>query len=154
MRDGLQIEDAGIPIERKVALLDALSKTGLKRIVVGSFVSPKYTPQMARVDELMAQFHPEPGVTYLALALNQKGVERARKWVPPLTIESGRPLLYCHMCDVFIRRNNQSLADARDVAVARDHRACTSRRRARGGHRTQCHVRLELRRATSRSTWR
>ena len=53
MREGMQIEDANIPIDAKVALLDALSETGLKRIVVGSFVSPRYTPQMARIDELM-----------------------------------------------------------------------------------------------------
>jgi hydroxymethylglutaryl-CoA lyase len=42
--EGRQIEYANIPIDAKVALLDALSETGLKRIVVGSFVSPRYTP--------------------------------------------------------------------------------------------------------------
>jgi len=111
MREGMQIESANIPIDKKVELLDALSETGLKRIVVGSFVSPKYTPQMARIDELMHKFHPKPGVTYLALALNEKGVERAQAYAPPLTMERtngwvrGRPKLFCHMCDVFIRRN-------------------------------------------------
>ena len=111
MRDGLQIEDANIPVDKKVALLDALSETGLKRIVVGSFVSPKYTPQMKHIDEIMHKFHPKPGVTYLALALNAKGVERSQEYSPPLTIERsngwvrGRPKLFCHMCDVFIRRN-------------------------------------------------
>jgi hydroxymethylglutaryl-CoA lyase len=45
MREGMQIEDTHIPIDAMVALLDALSDTGLKRIVVGSFVSPRYTPQ-------------------------------------------------------------------------------------------------------------
>jgi hydroxymethylglutaryl-CoA lyase len=107
MREGMQIEDANIPIDAKVALLDALSETGLKRIVVGSFVSPRYTPQMARIDELMQKFHPKEGVTYTALALNQKGVERAKEYSPPLTIErgSGRPTLRVHMCDVFARRN-------------------------------------------------
>ncbi|MFH1605526.1 MAG: citramalate synthase [Pseudomonadota bacterium] len=111
MREGMQIESAKIPMDKKVALLDALSETGLKRIVVGSFVSPKYTPQMALIDELMHKFHPKPGVTYLALALNEKGVERAQAYSPPLTMERsrgwvrGRPKLFCHMCDVFIRRN-------------------------------------------------
>jgi hydroxymethylglutaryl-CoA lyase len=107
MREGMQIEDATIPIDAKVALLDALSETGLKRIVVGSFVSPRYTPQMARIDELMQKFHPKEGVTYTALALNQKGVERAKEYSPPLTIVrgSGRPTLRVHMCDVFARRN-------------------------------------------------
>jgi len=111
MREGMQIESANIPTDAKVALLDALSETGLKRIVVGSFVSPKYTPQMACIDELMQKFHPKPGVTYLALALNDKGIERAQKYAPPLTMERtsgwtrGKPKLYCNMCDVFIRRN-------------------------------------------------
>ena len=111
MREGMQIESANLPIDQKVALLDALSETGLKRIVVGSFVSPKYTPQMARMDEIMHKFHPKPGVTYLAVTLNPKGVERAQAYAPPLTIERaggmfrGKPTLRCHMCDVFIRRN-------------------------------------------------
>ena len=81
MREGMQIEDANIPIDAKVALLDA-PETGLKRIVVGSFVSPRYTPQMARIDELM-QFHPKEGVTYMALALNEQGVERAKQYSHP-----------------------------------------------------------------------
>ena len=107
MREGMQIEDANISIDDKVTLLDALSETGLKRIVVGSFVSPRYTPQMARMDELMSKFHPKEGVVYTALALNERGVERAREYSPPLTLErgSGRPTLSCHMCDIFVRRN-------------------------------------------------
>jgi len=111
MRDGLQIEDARIPVAQKAALLDMLSATGLKRIMVGSFVSPKYTPQMACMDELMQSFSPRSGVTYLALTLNAKGEERARAYSPPLTIERdngwlrGRPRLACHMCDIFTRRN-------------------------------------------------
>ena len=60
MRDGLQIENADIPIAAKIRLLNALSETGLKEINVGSFVSPKYTPQMAKVDELMQGFTPKP----------------------------------------------------------------------------------------------
>ena len=95
--EGMRIEDANIPIDAKVALLDALSETGLKRIVVGSFVSPRYTPQMARIDELVQKFHPKEGVTYTALALNEQGVERAKQYSPPLTIErGGRPTLRVH----------------------------------------------------------
>ena len=111
MREGMQIEDADIPIDDKVALLDALGETGLKHIVVGSFVSPRYTPQMARIDELMGKFKPREGVTYTALALNEQGVERASAYSPPLTVErvAARPGLPVHMCDVFTRRNtNQS----------------------------------------------
>ena len=105
MREGMQIESAAISVEDKVRLLDALSDTGLKKIAVGSFVSPKYTPQMARIDDIVSRFHPKPGVTYSALALNQRGVERAMAFSPPLTIEHDRPSLTCHVCDVFARRN-------------------------------------------------
>ena len=106
MREGMQIESKDIPVDQKVELLDALSETGLKQIVIGSFVSPKYTPQMQRIDEIVTKFHPKPGVMYTALALNPKGLERAKQYAPPLTIvRSRRPQLRVHQCDVFIRRN-------------------------------------------------
>jgi hydroxymethylglutaryl-CoA lyase len=112
MREGLQIEDANIPVEQKIRLLDALSKTGIKQINVGSFVSPRYTPQMAHIDEIVQGFKPEPGVTYTALALNDRGVQRAREYAPPLTVGRGTFSLGCHQCDVFVRRNaNRSQAD-------------------------------------------
>ena len=101
-------------MEKKVALLDKLSQTGLDQITVGSFVSARYTPQMACMEELASKFHPRPGVTYLALALNVRGVERAQAYSPPLTVErdSGKPKLSAHLCDVFVRRNvNRSQAD-------------------------------------------
>ena len=106
MREGMQIEDANIAVDDKIELLDQLSDTGLKNIVVGSFVSPKWTPQMERIDEIVTRFTPKPGVTYTALALNSRGVERARQYSPPLTIERDPyPRLSAHMCDVFTRRN-------------------------------------------------
>ena len=105
MREGLQIESASISVDDKVRLLDALSETGLPEIVVGSFVSPKWTPQMERIDELVQRFRPKPGVKYVALALNDRGVERAKAYAPPLTIERSIPTLRVHMCDVFTKRN-------------------------------------------------
>ena len=106
MREGMQIEDAQISVDDKVGLLDMLSETGLQQIVVGSFVSPKWTPQMERIDEIVTKFKPKPGVTYTALALNSRGVERAKAYSPPLTIERDAfPRLNVHMCDVFVRRN-------------------------------------------------
>ena len=109
---GLEPTHSEISIDDKVELLDALSETGLKQIVVGSFVSPKWTPQMERIDELVTRFTPKPGVTYTALALNSRGVERAKAYSPPLTIERDQyPRLGVHMCDVFVRRNtNRSQA--------------------------------------------
>ncbi len=105
MREGMQIESASISVDDKVRLLDALSQTGLKTIMVGSFVSPKYTPQMAEIDELMRRFTPVEGVKYVALALNQKGRERAKEFSPPLSRASMPPVLFTHLSDTFVRRN-------------------------------------------------
>ena len=106
MREGMQIEDANIPVSSKVELLDALSETGLRRSLSAPSSARTYTPSMARIDEIVTKFHPKPGVKYLALALNPKGIERAKQYSPPLTIErSERPSLRVHQCDVFIRRN-------------------------------------------------
>ena len=105
MRDGLQIESADIPIEAKIRLLNALSETGLKEINVGSFVSPKYTPQMAKVDELMKGFTPKPGVKYTYTALNDRGNERAKEYMPPLSPKVSESFTRVDMCDVFAQRN-------------------------------------------------
>jgi len=112
MREGMQIESKDISVEDKIRLLNALSETGLPRITVGSFVSPRYTPQMERIDEIVQGFTPKPGVIYNAVALNDRGVQRAREYSPPLTVGGGIPGLNVHLCDIFIRRNtNRSQAD-------------------------------------------
>lgn len=115
LREGMQIEDASIAPEDKVRLLDALSAAGLKTLIVGSFVSPTWVPQMARVEEVIAGFTPHDGTTYTALALNARGVERrARLTAPagPLTPLPDVPRSTIHLCDVFVRRNtNKSQAD-------------------------------------------
>jgi hydroxymethylglutaryl-CoA lyase len=105
MRDGLQIESPDIPLEAKIRLLDALSETGLKEIAVGSFVSPKWTPQMACMDDLVRGFHPKPGVRYVYTALNDKGLERAREFTPPLSQKVHEHSTRVDMCDVFAQRN-------------------------------------------------
>ena len=105
MREGMQIESVDISIDDKVRLLEALSEARLPLIVVGSFVSPKYTPQMAEIDELMTRFAARPGVRYAAVALNDKGRERAAAFTPPLSSPTGPPELFCHLCDTFTRRN-------------------------------------------------
>ncbi|HEY1983699.1 MAG TPA: hydroxymethylglutaryl-CoA lyase [Xanthobacteraceae bacterium] len=76
-REGFQIEKAAIPTGRKIALIDALSQTGLARIQIVSFVNPKAVPGMADADEVVDGITPRPGVAYTALWLNEKGFERA-----------------------------------------------------------------------------
>ena len=111
MRDGLQIERADISVGDKIRLLDALSETGLKEIAVGSFVSPRWVPQMACIDELVKGFHPKPGVTYSATALNEIGRERLRQYCPPLSDERYQAQTQVYLCDVFAQRNvNRTIA--------------------------------------------
>jgi hydroxymethylglutaryl-CoA lyase len=76
-REGIQIEKAIIPTERKIALIDALSGTGLKRIQTVSFVNPKRVPGMADADEVLQGITPAEDVQYTALWLNKQGLERA-----------------------------------------------------------------------------
>jgi len=111
MRDGLQIERADISVANKIRLLDALSETGLKEIAVGSFVNPRWVPQMACIDELVKGFHPKPGVTYSATALNELGRERLRQYCPPLSDARYQAQTQVYLCDVFAQRNvNRTIA--------------------------------------------
>lgn len=77
-RDGLQNEPRLIPTAEKVALVDALSQAGFRRIEVASFVSPKWVPQMADGADVLATITRAEGVSYAALTPNLKGFERAR----------------------------------------------------------------------------
>jgi hydroxymethylglutaryl-CoA lyase len=76
-RDGLQNEVKTVPLEVKVELIDRLSATGLPVIEAGSFVSPKWVPQMADTAEVLARIRRAPGVRYPVLVPNMKGLEAA-----------------------------------------------------------------------------
>ncbi|HKP65890.1 MAG TPA: hydroxymethylglutaryl-CoA lyase, partial [Casimicrobiaceae bacterium] len=72
-RDGLQNEQAMVPTDVKVALIDRLTDAGLPAIEATSFVSPKWVPQMADAAEVMARIARKPGVRYPVLTPNLKG---------------------------------------------------------------------------------
>lgn len=76
-REGFQFEKGPIATARKVELIDALSHTGLKQIQVVSFVPPQNVPGMADASEVVAGFTPNPDVDYVALWLNERGLQRA-----------------------------------------------------------------------------
>ena len=76
-REGFQIEPGPIPTESKIALIDALSETGLNKIQVASFVNPKRVPGWADADEVVARFNRREGVRYDVLWLNERGFKRA-----------------------------------------------------------------------------
>lgn len=76
-REGFQSEQSSIRTEDKIAFINALSMSGLKNIEVTSFVSPKWVPQMADAEIVLASIKRVPGVSYRAAYLNLKGLKRA-----------------------------------------------------------------------------
>ncbi len=76
-RDGLQNEHEFIPTERKVALINALSCTGVASVQVTSVVHPRAVPQLADAEQVMASIERRPGVRYTVLVPNMRGAERA-----------------------------------------------------------------------------
>ena len=76
-RDGLQMEAQFVPTEDKIALIDALSATGLAKIEVTSFTSPTAIPALRDAEIVMREIQRVPGVVYTALVPNVRGAERA-----------------------------------------------------------------------------
>ncbi len=76
-RDGLQNEKQLIALQDKLDLISGLGEAGLKVIESGSFVSPKWVPQMADSADVFAKLERKNGVTYTALTPNLKGFELA-----------------------------------------------------------------------------
>ncbi len=76
-RDGFQIEPDWIPTDRKVEVVDRLSATGVPRIEVTSFVSPKAIPALRDAEEVMARIQRRSGTRFSALVPNDKGAVRA-----------------------------------------------------------------------------
>src|SRR4051794_5903437 len=76
MRDGLQLE-APLPLEAKLAMLEALVATGVRRIEATSFVSPKAVPALADADQVAAELSRWGDVHWSALVANPRGAVRA-----------------------------------------------------------------------------
>jgi len=77
LRDGFQMEPTFVPTEQKVALINRLGRTGLAKIEVTSFTSPKAIPALADAETVMRQIDRGAGVQYSALVPNVRGCERA-----------------------------------------------------------------------------
>ncbi len=79
-RDGLQIERQLVPLEKKVAWIDKLIRSGVDVVQVGSFVHPEKVPQMATTDEIVAYFRKTANrhgpAVLSALVLNERGLDR------------------------------------------------------------------------------
>lgn len=79
-RDGFQLENVFIPTDRKIDTVDALSRTGLSKIQVTSFVRPQAVPQLQDAEEVMRAIRRQEGVEYAVLVPNAKGAERAQPY--------------------------------------------------------------------------
>lgn len=105
-REGFQSETAPISTEEKVTFVNELSKTGLKNIEVTSFVSPKWVPQMADAEQLLATIDRNPDVTYRAAYLNVQGLKRALS--SDVTLDGS---LVLSASDTFSKRNMNKSTD-------------------------------------------
>jgi len=106
-RDGLQNEPKPVSVEVKVGLIDRLTETGLTAIESGSFVSPKWVPQMAATTEVMAAITRRPGVSYPVLTPNLQGLEAA------LAARAEEVAVFAAASETFSSRNiNCSIAES------------------------------------------
>lgn len=126
-RDGLQNEAQPISVADKVRLVDDLTEAGLAYIEVGSFVSPKWVPQMAGSAEVFAGIQQRPGVTYAALAPNLRGFEDA------LAAGVKEVAVFAAASEAFSRPQHQLLDQRQPQALRADHGSRPSPRRACAG---------------------
>jgi hydroxymethylglutaryl-CoA lyase len=76
-RDGFQAVKPFIPTDTKIALIEELAATGIQRLEIGSFVSPKAIPQLADTGEILKRVRLPKGLRYHVLVPNAKGLEMA-----------------------------------------------------------------------------
>jgi hydroxymethylglutaryl-CoA lyase len=126
-RDGLQNEARPVPVEVKVGLIDRLTETGLTAIESGSFVSPKWVPQMAATAEVMAAIKRRPGVAYPVLTPNLQGLEAA------LAARVEEVAVFAAASETFSQKNiNCSVAESLDRFAPLAARARAEGLRVRG----------------------
>ncbi len=108
-RDGLQNEARIVPAAVKIELIERLADAGIAAIEAGSFVSPKWVPQMADTAAVLAGLRRRPGVSYSVLVPNMKGYEAARQ------AKVGEVAIFAAASESFSRRNiNCSIAESID----------------------------------------
>jgi len=106
-RDGLQNEASAVPAAIKIELIERLADAGITAIEAGSFVSPKWVPQMADTAEVLVGLRRKPGVSYSVLVPNMKGYEAAR------AAKVGEVAIFAAASESFSRRNiNCSIAES------------------------------------------
>ena len=116
-RDGLQHERVWVSTQTKVAYINALARSGLRRIEVTSFVHPSAVPQLVDAEKVLARIDRPEGVSFSALVPNMHGFERAQ----PCNLDE--IAVFTGATDSFVRRNinmsiDESIAAFRPVVDA------------------------------------
>ncbi|KAF9473739.1 aldolase [Pholiota conissans] len=107
-RDGLQNEKGGIvPVGVKIELIDRLVRAGVRSVEAGSFVSPKWVPQMAGTPEVLKGIQQRPGVHYPVLVPNQRGLNDLLSLLStsPTTPLTDEIAIFVSATDAFSRAN-------------------------------------------------
>ncbi len=106
-REGFQMNEEFVPTKKKLELIDALSKTGIRSIEVTAFVRPDRVPQHADAEDVCKGLTDVPGLRYRALYLNEKGLDRA------LTQPNLKPEGYILIAasEPFLKKNNNQTLD-------------------------------------------
>ncbi len=106
-RDGLQNEKQVVPTEAKIELIHRLADAGLPVVEAGSFVSPKWVPQMADSAEIMQKITRKAGVNYPVLTPNMKGFEAA------MEVGAEEVAIFGAASEIFSQKNiNCSIAES------------------------------------------
>jgi hydroxymethylglutaryl-CoA lyase len=106
-RDGLQNEAVDVPTDVKLRLINQLVDAGISYIEAGSFVNPKWVPQMANSEEVFTQLVHSDNITYAALTPNLKGFERA------VSVNATEVAIFAAASEAFSQKNiNCSIAES------------------------------------------
>lgn len=106
-RDGLQNEQLPIDADTKIKLVEKLVEAGLSYIETGSFVNPKWVPQMAGSEEVFSAISRKNDVVYAALTPNLKGYERA------VSVDASEVAVFVAASEAFSQKNtNCSIAES------------------------------------------
>ena len=115
-RDGLQNEKCNLPLDLKIQFVNLLSESGVSEIEAGSFVSPKWVPQMEASDSVFKQIKRHPDIVYSALVPNVRGLDRA------LEVRVDKVSIFTAASETFNQKNinasiSESLKRLRPVAT-------------------------------------
>lgn len=126
-RDGLQNESTPVSVAKRIALIEGLVDAGLKTVEAGSFVSPKWVPQMADTAAVLAGLKRKAGVRYPVLVPNLQGLEAAE------AAGAKDISIFAAASESFSKKNiNCSIAESLDRFRPVAERALAEERRVRG----------------------